>query len=88
MFIFPEHLETDYSFNDVSGSVKNVVRYQNGNVSMFLENGDRKITVTSFPSEKYDELNDRRNKQINVFNLRKEATDFVYSATKTTIVYE
>jgi hypothetical protein len=49
-------LETDYSFNDVSGSIINVVKYQNGNVSVFLESGDRKITVTSFPTEKYDEL--------------------------------
>jgi CRISPR/Cas system-associated exonuclease Cas4 (RecB family) len=85
---FLKHLETDYSFNDVSGSIINVVKYQNGNVSVFLESGDRKITVTSFPTEKYDELNNSRNKQISVFNLRKEATEFVYSATKTTIVYE
>ncbi|MCZ2128704.1 MAG: PD-(D/E)XK nuclease family protein [Bacteroidia bacterium] len=81
-------IETDYSFNDVSGSVKNVVRYQNGNVSVFLENGERKITVTSFPSEKFDELNDSRNKVISIYNLRKEATEFVYSATKTTMIYE
>ena len=85
---FLKHLETDYSFNDVSGSIINVVKYQNGNVSVFLESGERKITVTSFPTEKYDELNNSRNKQISVFNLRKEATEFVYSATKTTIVYE
>ena len=85
---FLKHLKTDYSFNDVSGSIINVVKYQNGNVSVFLESGERKITVTSFPTEKYDELNNSRNKQISVFNLRKEATEFVYSATKTTIVYE
>ena len=85
---FLKHLETDYSFNDVSGSIINVVKYQNGNVSVFLESGDRKITVTSFPTEKYDELNNSRNKQISIFNLRKEATEFVYSATKTTIIYE
>lgn len=81
-------IETDYSFNDVSGSVNNVVRYQNGNVSVFLENGERKITVTSFPFEKYDELYNSKNKQISIYNLRKEATEFVYSATKTTILYE
>ena len=85
---FLKHLETDYSFSDVSGSIINVVKYQNGNVSVFLESGERKITVTSFPTEKYDELINRRDKQISVFNLRKEATEFVYSATKTTIVYE
>jgi CRISPR/Cas system-associated exonuclease Cas4 (RecB family) len=85
---FLKHLETDYSFGDVSGSILNVVKYQNGNVSVFLESGERKITVTSFKSEKYHELSDRQNEKINVFNLRKEATEFVYSATKTTIIYE
>jgi CRISPR/Cas system-associated exonuclease Cas4 (RecB family) len=85
---FLRQLETDYSFNDVSGLVKNVVKYQNGNISLFLENGKRKITVTSFVSRKYNELNEYKGKQIRVFNLRKEASEFVYSATKTTIIYE
>ena len=85
---FLKQIETDYSFNDVSGSVRNVVKYQNGNVSVFLENGERKITVTNFQSEKYDELNESKGKQIGIYNLRKEATEFVYSATKTTIIYE
>lgn len=85
---FMRHLETDYSFNDVSGTIINVVKYQNGNVSVFLASGDRKITVTSFPKEKYNELNDSRNKIISIFNLRKEATEFVYSAIKTTMIYE
>ena len=85
---FQEYLATDYSFNDVSGSVKDVVKYQNGNVSLFLENGDKKFTITSFASTKFDELNECKNKQISAFNLRKEATDFVYSATKTTMIYE
>lgn len=85
---FLKHLETDYSFNDVSGSVNNVVKYQNGNVSVCLQSGERQFTVTSFLSEKYDELNNNRSKQISIYNLRKEATEFVYSATKTTIIYE
>ncbi len=85
---FLKHLETDYSFNDVSGSVKNIVGYQNGNVSVFLENGERKITVTNFPSEKFDELNESKGREINVYNLRREATEFVFSATKTTMIYE
>lgn len=85
---FLKHLETDYSFNDVSGLIINVVKYQNGNVSVFLKCGEREITVTSFSTEKFHELNDRRNEKINIFNLRKEAMEFVYSATKTTIIYE
>lgn len=85
---FLKQIETDYSFNDVSGSVKNVVRYQNGNVSVFLACGTTQLTVTSFRSEKFEELNDSRNKLISIYNLRKEATEFVYSATKTTMIYE
>lgn len=85
---FLKLIETDYSFNDISGSVKNVVMYQNGNVSVFLDCGTRQLTVTSFPSVKFEELNDCRNKIISIYNLRKEATEFVYSATKTTIIYE
>lgn len=85
---FLKQLETDSSFNDVSGSVINVVKYQNGNVSVFLQNGERQFTVTSFPTEKYDELNDSKSKQIGIYNLRKEATEFVFSATKTTMIYE
>lgn len=85
---FLNNLRTDYSFRDISGLVKNVVKYQNGNVSVFLESGEKLITVTSFTSEEYNELNDSLNKQIKIFNLKKEATEFVYSATKTTIIYE
>lgn len=85
---FLKKIEWDYSYNDISGAVKNVVKYMNGNVSAFLENNDNQITVTSFPEDKYEELNSRRNKRISIFNLRKEATKFVYSATKTTIIYE
>jgi CRISPR/Cas system-associated exonuclease Cas4 (RecB family) len=84
---FQKQLEMDLSFNDVSGSVRNVVKYQNGNVSVFLQSSGRQFTVTSFPSEKYEKLNDSRNKQISIYNLRKEAADFVFSATKTTMIY-
>jgi CRISPR/Cas system-associated exonuclease Cas4 (RecB family) len=82
------YIEYDYSLNDVIGSLKDVKQFQNGNVSIFLENGERKITITSFPSEKYEELNSSKNKTIGIFNLRKEVSEYIYSATKTTIVYE
>lgn len=84
---FLEHLESSNSFNDVSGTIKKVMKYQNGNVSVVLGNRRKEITVTSISTEKYNELNECRGKQISVFNLRKEATEFVYSTTKTTIIY-
>jgi CRISPR/Cas system-associated exonuclease Cas4 (RecB family) len=83
-----KHIEASNSFNDITGTIKNVVKYQNGNVSVDLESGGKKITVSNFPSEKFDEFNNSRNKKINVFNLKKEAREFFYSAIKTTIVYE
>lgn len=85
---FMKLIESDNSFNDVSGSVKNVVKYQNGNVSVFLENRERKIIVTGFHSEKYYDLITRKDKQISVFNLWKEASEFVFSTTKTTMIYD
>ena len=83
-----KHIETDKSFNDVSGSVLNVVKFQNGNVSVYLKSGDKTFTVSNFPAEKFTELNNSRNKKINVFNLKKESREFFYSTLKTTIVYE
>ncbi len=85
---FQKLLETNDSLNDVSGLVKNVVKYQNGNVSVFLNSSTSENTITSFPSEKYDELNYNFNKNISIYNLRKEAVEYVYSATKTTTIYE
>lgn len=83
-----KHIETDNSFNDVSGLVQNVVKFQNGNVSLYLESGDKIFTVSNLPSDKFDELNNSRNKKIKVFNLKREPREFFYSAIKTTIVYE
>ncbi len=83
-----KHIETDNSFNDVSGLVQNVVKFQNGNVSLYLESGDKIFTVSNLPSDKFDELNNRRNKKITVFNLKREPREFFYSAIKTTIFYE
>ena len=83
-----KHIETVNSFNDVSGSVQNVVKFQNGNVSLYLESGDKLFTVSNLPSEKFDELNNSRSKKINVFNLKREPREFFYSAIKTTMIYE
>lgn len=83
-----QFLTTENYFNDVCGLVKNVVKYQNGNVSVFVEKGNNKISITGFATDKFEYFNSHRNKQINLFNLRKETTEFVYSATATTMIYE
>jgi len=85
---FLQFIITDKSFNDVVGTVKNVIKYQNGNVSVFLESEGNTTIITNFSLERYDELNGSLNKYICIFNLRKEATELVYSATKTTVIYE
>ncbi len=87
-YFFQKKLETDFSFNDVLGEIKNVKKFQNGNVNLFLQNGEKNLTIKNFASEKFDELNNNRNKRISVYNVRKEATEFVYSAADTTIIYE
>jgi len=80
-------LTTENYFNDVCGLVKDVVKYLNGNVSVFVENGNNKILIRGFATDQFEYFNSNRNMQINLFNLRKEATEFVYSATKTTKIY-
>lgn len=85
---FLKYIETNSAFNDASGLVKNVVQYQNGNVSVFLENTNAKITITGLPKKKFEEINSRINTYIAVFNLRREGVEDTYSATKTTTIYE
>ncbi|QQS51080.1 MAG: PD-(D/E)XK nuclease family protein [Bacteroidota bacterium] len=85
---FHKKLEIDFSFNDVLGEIKDVKKFQNGNVSLFLQNGTNYITIKNFTSERFDELNNSRNKKISIYNLRKEAIEFVYSVADTTIIYE
>lgn len=83
-----KYMETDSSFNDVSGSIQDVVRFQNGNVNLYLESGGKILTVSNLPSDKFDELNKSRNRKVSVFNLKKESREYFYSAIKTTMIYE
>jgi CRISPR/Cas system-associated exonuclease Cas4 (RecB family) len=85
---FHKKLETDLSFNDVFGEVTNVKKFQNGNVSVFLQIGNKNLTIKNFSAEEFDKLNNHKNKQLRIYNVRKEATEFVYSAADTTIIYE
>lgn len=85
---FQKQLETDFSFNDVLGEIKEVKKFQNGNVSMFLQNGNKILTIKNFSSEIFDELNTNKNKQIKIYNIRKEAAEFIYSTADTTMIYE
>jgi hypothetical protein len=83
-----ERLKQAHLFNDISGGIHNVVRYKNGNVSVFISNGNETVTIAGFGHEAFEYFNSNRNKVITVFNLKKESADFVYSATKTTKIYE
>jgi CRISPR/Cas system-associated exonuclease Cas4 (RecB family)/DNA-binding FrmR family transcriptional regulator len=85
---YQKQLETDFSCNDVLGKIKDVKKFQNGNVSVILRNGIRNLIVKNFSSEAFEELNKNKNKQIKIYNLRKEATEFVYSVADTTMIYE
>jgi hypothetical protein len=72
----------------VFGEVTNVKMFQNGNVSVFLRNGDKNLTIKNITSEEFDNLNNHKNKLIGIYNLRMEAREFIYSVTKTTMIYE
>jgi CRISPR/Cas system-associated exonuclease Cas4 (RecB family) len=81
-------LEIDLSFNDVIGKIKDVKKFQNGNVSLFLQNPNGLLTIKKFNSDKFDLLDNLRNKVVSIYNLRKEDSEFVYSVTNTTMIYE
>lgn len=85
---YMQHLEKETVFSDVSGFIKNVKLYQNGSVSIDIENDQNRLTISNFSSTMFDELSKMRNKKINVFNLREAGIDDAYSFTKTTQVYE
>ena len=70
------------------GEIKDVKKFQNGNVSLFIQNGNKNLTIKNISVNEFDELNRNKNKQIRIYNVRKEATEFVYSATDTTKIYE
>ncbi len=83
-----KHIETDYSFNDVSGSVQNVMKFQNGNVTLNLNSRGNIISISNFTEELFEKLNNSLDKVINVFNLGKFNKEFSYYAKPTTIIYE
>lgn len=85
---FHKKLEIDFSYNDVFGEVINVKKFQNGNVSLFLQNGSKNLTIKNISADDFDELNTNKNKQIRIYNVRKEAAEFVYSTADTTMIYE
>jgi len=85
---YQKQLDVVLSSNDVSGEIKDVKRFQNGNVSVFLQHGQLDLTINNFSSSEYDELNNCRSRKISIYNLRKDATDFIYSVADTTMIYE
>lgn len=80
--------DSDFSINDVFGKVKDVKKFQNGNVNLFLENGSKIITIKNFSNDIFEKLNNNKNKQIRIYNLRNEVSEGVYSATDITMIYE
>jgi CRISPR/Cas system-associated exonuclease Cas4 (RecB family) len=85
---FQEKLEMGFSFGDVWGKIKEVRKFHNGNVSVFLQNGENNLIIKNFNSDTYEEFNNHKNKKIYIYNVRKEAIDFVYSASEITMIYE
>lgn len=81
-------LKTSDLFNDASGIINNVVKYNNGNVTAYLSNSNNIITVTGLFNDKFNDYSQRINKSVTFFNLRKPNNDQFYIATKTTMIYE
>jgi CRISPR/Cas system-associated exonuclease Cas4 (RecB family) len=82
------HLLPEDSINDIYGIVKDVVQHQNGVLTLYLEYKNNTFLIRGFPNKILTYFIGKLNKQISIFNLRKEAVDRLYSTTKATIVYE
>jgi CRISPR/Cas system-associated exonuclease Cas4 (RecB family) len=84
---FNTKLESDFSFNDVIGTVTHVKKFQNGNVTVFLQNGNNQIIIKKISPNEFNNINKNNKQKIRFYNLRKELQEFVYSATNTTRIY-
>jgi CRISPR/Cas system-associated exonuclease Cas4 (RecB family) len=80
--------DSDFSINDVVGKVMDLKKFQNGNVNLILENDSKVITIKNFKSEIFEKLNNSKNKNLRIYNLRNEEAEYVYSVTDITIIYE
>lgn len=85
---FHKELESDFLYNDVMGVIKAVKKFQNGNVSLYLEYNNKKIVVNNFNSDQFDKFVEYKNNKIKIYNLRKEPTEFIYSVTNITMIYD
>lgn len=85
---FHDKFEFDLSFNDIVGTIIDVKKFRNGNVSLSLLNGTNTIVIKNFMDDKYDSLNIYKHKRLRFYNLKRELIEFVYSITDTTIIYE
>jgi CRISPR/Cas system-associated exonuclease Cas4 (RecB family) len=85
---FIDNLDLENSFNDVVGLLKQVVKYRNGNISLILNNSSGNIVVAGLSGDRNDDFSSFQNKQIGVFNLRREGSEFAFSSTKITMIYE
>jgi len=81
-------IEICSTFKDVSGFLVNTLKFQNGNISAYIESGRKRLTVSNLPEEMFDELNESHTKKLYFFNLKRETKDGLYTATKATMIYE
>lgn len=85
---FHKTLENDFSFNDVSGKIKDIKVFRNGNMNMLLQYGDKMLTIKNLQLHEFEFLKDCIDKDIRIYNLRKELNEFTYSLTETSRIYE
>jgi CRISPR/Cas system-associated exonuclease Cas4 (RecB family) len=85
---FHKKFDSDYSLNDVVGQVRDLKKFQNGNVNLILENDSKLITIKNFNNDIFEKLNNYKNKLLRIYNLRNEEGEYVYSVTNITMIYE
>lgn len=85
---YNSYIEITPPFNDVIGNLDNVIKHQNGSLSVLIKTNYGIYTVTGISNKEYSELLLYKGNKIGIYNLRKEAKEFVYSSRSTTVFYE
>lgn len=85
---YNSYIENNTPFNDLIGNLENVVKYQNGNISISIKNNSGAYIVTGIENEDYSKLLLHQGNKIGIYNLKKESKEMVYSSRKTTVIYE
>jgi CRISPR/Cas system-associated exonuclease Cas4 (RecB family) len=83
-----EKIRSNPSIRDISGMITSVKKYGNGSIKIWIKNYGKLISISGLKEETYENFLGSINKEVAIYNLKKENIEGSYSASKTTFIYE